>query len=138
TPVKRPTKTSVVKATKPSSETKATTDKGNTLLILDDLNDPVTPIVSSSSSNILSPSLASEIESLSLSNDVPTVIAPLSPSFSTAKSHELLHRMQGKGLSGSYKFTRGPCIYSTAMVAVEVTLVNNSEAPISNICVGEK
>lgn len=61
-----------------------------------------------------------------------------SPSFSTAKSHELLHRMQGKGLSGSYKFTRGPCIYSTAMVAVEVTLVNNSEAPISNICVGEK
>ena len=24
------------------------------------------------------------------------------------------------------------------MVAVEVTLVNNSEAPISNICVGEK
>ena len=46
--------------------------------------------------------------------------------------------MQGKGLSGSYKFTRGPCIYSTSMVAVEVTLVNNSEAPISNICVGEK
>ena len=46
--------------------------------------------------------------------------------------------MQGKGLSGSYKFTRGPCIYSTTMVAVEVTLVNNTEAPISNICVGEK
>ena len=61
-----------------------------------------------------------------------------SPSFSSAKSHELLHRMRGKGLSGSYKFTRGPCIYSTTMVAVEVTLVNNSEAPISNICVGEK
>jgi len=46
--------------------------------------------------------------------------------------------MQGKGLSGSYKFTRGPCIYSTTMVAVEVTLVNNSEAPITNICVAEK
>lgn len=46
--------------------------------------------------------------------------------------------MQGKGLSGSYKFTRGPCIYSTSMVAVEVMLANNSEAPISNICVGEK
>lgn len=46
--------------------------------------------------------------------------------------------MQGKGLSGSYKFTRGPCIYSTSMVAVEVTLVNNSAAPIANICVGEK
>ena len=46
--------------------------------------------------------------------------------------------MQGKGLSGSYKFTRGPCIYSTSMVAVEVTLVNKSEAPISNISVEEK
>ena len=46
--------------------------------------------------------------------------------------------MQGKGLSGSFKFTRGPCIYSTTMVAVEVTLVNNTEAPISNIYVGEK
>lgn len=46
--------------------------------------------------------------------------------------------MQGKGLSGSYKFTRGPCIYSTSMVAVEVMLANNSEAPIANICVGEK
>ncbi|XP_078374123.1 AP-3 complex subunit beta-2-like isoform X2 [Oculina patagonica] len=139
TPVKKPTKASVktTKSEKPSSETK-TADKGNALLILDDLNEPAAPSVSSTASNILSPSLASEIESLSLANDVPTVIAPLSPSFSTAKSHELLHRMQGKGLSGSYKFTRGPCIYSTSMVAVEVTLVNNTEAPFANICVGEK
>lgn len=62
----------------------------------------------------------------------------LSSSFSSAKSYELLHRMQGKGLSGSFKFTRGPCIYATNMVAVEVTLVNNSDASISNIHVGEK
>lgn len=62
----------------------------------------------------------------------------LSSSFSSAKSYELLHRMQGKGLSGSFKFTRGPCIYGTNMVAVEVTLVNNSDTSISNIHVGEK
>lgn len=139
-PVKKSTK-SPVKATKPEkspSKPPAAT-KGDTLLILDDLSEPVTPSVSSGPSNILSPSLASEIESLSLANDVPSaVITPLSPSFSSAKSHELLHRMQGKGLSGSYKFTRGPCIYSTKMVAVEVTLVNHTEAPIGNICVGEK
>ena len=42
------------------------------------MNDPVTASISSSSSKILSPSLASEIESLSLANDVPTVIAPVS------------------------------------------------------------
>lgn len=137
-PVKKPK--TPVKTTKQekSPQEKPASDKGNALLILDDLNEPVTSSVGSSSSNIMSPSLASEIESLSFSNDAPTVIAPLSPSFSSAKSHELLHRMQGKGLSGSYKFTRGPCIYSTSMVAVEVTLVNNSEAPISNISVEEK
>ena len=42
------------------------------------VNEPATPSMGSTSSNILSPSLASEIESLSLANDVPTVIAPVS------------------------------------------------------------
>ncbi|XP_029197228.2 AP-3 complex subunit beta-2-like [Acropora millepora] len=140
-PVKKPTK-SPPKASKPeklSSKTASAPDKGNTLLILDDLDETASASVSSTSTNILSPSLASEMESLSLTSDVKTtVIAPLSSSFSSAKSYELLHRMQGKGLSGSFKFTRGPCIYGTNMVAVEVTLVNNSDTSISNIHVGEK
>lgn len=42
------------------------------------VSEPAAPSISSSSSKILSPSLASEIESLSLTNDVPTVIAPVS------------------------------------------------------------
>ena len=42
------------------------------------VNEPAAPSISSSSSKILSPSLASEIESLSLAKDVPTVIAPVS------------------------------------------------------------
>lgn len=43
------------------------------------VSEPVTPNVSSGPSNILSPSLASEIESLSLANDVPSaVITPVS------------------------------------------------------------
>ncbi|XP_067056790.1 AP-3 complex subunit beta-1-like [Acropora muricata] len=140
-PVKKPTK-SPSKASKPekvSSKTVSAPDKGNTLLILDGLDETASASVSSTSTNILSPSLASEMESLSLTSDVKTtVIAPLSSSFSSAKSYELLHRMQGKGLSGSFKFTRGPCIYATNMVAVEVTLVNNSDASISNIHVAEK
>lgn len=140
-PVKKPTK-SPPKASKPeklSSKIASAPNKGNTLLILDDLDETASANVSSTSTNILSPSLASEMESLSLTSDVQTtVIAPLSSSFSSAKSYELLHRMQGKGLSGSFKFTRGPCIYATNMVAVEVTLVNNSDTSISNIHVAEK
>ncbi|XP_015765741.1 PREDICTED: AP-3 complex subunit beta-1-like [Acropora digitifera] len=140
-PVKKPMKSppKASKAEKLSSKTASAPDKGNTLLILDDLDETASANVSSTSTNILSPSLASEMESLSLTSDVKTtVIAPLSSSFSSAKSYELLHRMQGKGLSGSFKFTRGPCIYATNMVAVEVTLVNNSDASISNIHVAEK
>ena len=48
------------------------------MLFFDAVNEPAAPSVSSSSSKILSPSLASEIESLSFANDAPTVIAPVS------------------------------------------------------------
>ena len=62
----------------------------------------------------------------------------VSPSFTPGKSFELLHRMTGKGLGVTYKFTRSPCIYSTSMVSVEVVLTNTTDAPISNIHIGEK
>ena len=60
------------------------------------------------------------------------------PSFSAARSHELLHRMTGQGLGATYKFTRSPCIYSSTMISVELTLNNTTEAPVTNIHVGEQ
>ena len=48
-------------------------------MIVVSVNDPVSPNVGSTSHNILSPSLASKMESLSLTSDVTTtVITPVS------------------------------------------------------------
>lgn len=66
------------------------------------------------------------------------VFFKVAPSFTPGKSFELLHRMTGKGLSATYKFTRSPCIYSTTMVSVEVVLTNTTDTPISNIHIGEQ
>ncbi|KAL8203754.1 UNVERIFIED_CONTAM: AP-3 complex subunit beta-1 [Gekko kuhli] len=54
------------------------------------------------------------------------------------KTHELLHRMSGKGLAAHYHFSRQPCIYGDKMVSVQVTLSNTTEQKIENIHVGEK
>ena len=58
--------------------------------------------------------------------------------FSKLTSHELLNKISGQGLQAQYKFPRSPCIYSTSMVAVEVTFINNSGSVIENIHIGEK
>uniref|UniRef100_A0A8D0C944 AP-3 complex subunit beta n=1 Tax=Scleropages formosus TaxID=113540 RepID=A0A8D0C944_SCLFO len=61
----------------------------------------------------------------------------LSPVFVPPKSHELLHRMSGKGLAVSYHFPRQPCAYSHRMVSVQLTLTNGRDQPLEDICVGE-
>uniref|UniRef100_A0A8D0CFS1 AP-3 complex subunit beta n=1 Tax=Scleropages formosus TaxID=113540 RepID=A0A8D0CFS1_SCLFO len=60
-----------------------------------------------------------------------------SPVFVPPKSHELLHRMSGKGLAVSYHFPRQPCAYSHRMVSVQLTLTNGRDQPLEDICVGE-
>ncbi|XP_076465075.1 AP-3 complex subunit beta-2-like isoform X2 [Babylonia areolata] len=55
----------------------------------------------------------------------------------TLKSHELLHRISGNGLSISYKFTRTISVFSPKMVSIEWTLLNNADGPLNNIKLGE-
>ena len=54
------------------------------------------------------------------------------------KTHELLNRISGQGLSAEYKFTRSPCIYSSSMVSVEIIFKNSGSQAINNIHVGGK
>ena len=49
------------------------------------------------------------------------------------KSHELLHRISGSGLSIEYKFTRTISVFSPKMTSIELLLVNSGDAPLSNI-----
>lgn len=56
-----------------------------------------------------------------------------SPVFVPTKTHELIHRMSGKGLAAHYDFSRQPSIYGDQMVSVQVTLSNASDQKIENI-----
>ncbi|XP_051533063.1 AP-3 complex subunit beta-1-like isoform X2 [Myxocyprinus asiaticus] len=104
------------------------------LLDLDDFS-PVP--VTTPKSSMLSPSLLSGLQGLSIS---PTALAlqASSPVFVPETSHELLHRITGKGLSAQYRFTRQPCIYGNNMVSLQLTLSNSSDQALENIHISEK
>uniref|UniRef100_A0A8B9FY43 AP-3 complex subunit beta n=1 Tax=Amazona collaria TaxID=241587 RepID=A0A8B9FY43_9PSIT len=55
-----------------------------------------------------------------------------------AKTHELLHRMSGKGLAAHYHFSRQPGIFGDHMVSVQVTVTNTTDHKIENIHIKEK
>ncbi|XP_028829631.1 AP-3 complex subunit beta-1 isoform X2 [Denticeps clupeoides] len=102
-----------------------------------DLDDFSPAPVASNKSSILSPSLLSDLEGLSLSS-TPPAIQVSSPVFVPMSSHELLHRMTGKGLAAQYHFPRQPCIYGNKMVSVQLTLTNSSDHTLEDISIGEK
>lgn len=59
-------------------------------------------------------------------------------SFVPTKTHELLHRMSGKGLSAHYHFARQPCIFGAQMVSVQITFNNSSDKKVEDIHIEEK
>lgn len=60
------------------------------------------------------------------------------PSFIEFKHKELLNKLSGHGLQVSYRFTRSPHLYSSAMVSIELQFVNLHTENITNICMGQK
>ncbi|XP_016308394.1 AP-3 complex subunit beta-1-like [Sinocyclocheilus anshuiensis] len=104
------------------------------LLDLDDFSPAAVPTPKSS---ILSPSLLSDLQGLSISPTASALQASF-PVFVPETSHELLHRMTGKGLSAQYRFTRQPCIYGNSMVSLQLTLSNSSDQALENIHISEK
>ncbi|XP_029139309.1 AP-3 complex subunit beta-1 [Protobothrops mucrosquamatus] len=114
---------------------KETTKQDVSLLDLDDFS-PTPALTTFCKPPILSPILAADLEGLSLSSS--SVIDVSAPFFVPMKSHELLHRMSGKGLAANYHFSRHPCIYSDQMVSVQVTLTNTTDQKIENIHLSEK
>ncbi|XP_057216249.1 AP-3 complex subunit beta-1 [Triplophysa rosa] len=87
--------------------------------------------------SILSPSLLSDLQGLSIATSASALQAS-SPVFVPETSHELLHRMTGKGLSAQYRFTRQPCIYGNNMVSLQLTLSNSGDQALENIHISER
>ncbi|XP_031466008.1 AP-3 complex subunit beta-1, partial [Phasianus colchicus] len=127
--------TSSKKGEKTVQDRKAPNKQDVFLLDLDDFY-PVTTPVAVPASAVLSPSLTADLEGLSLSGS--SVIDVTTQVFVPTKTHEMLHRMTGKGLSAHYQFSRQPCIFGDRMVSVQVTLTNTTDQKIDNIHIGEK
>ncbi|XP_076020068.1 AP-3 complex subunit beta-1 isoform X2 [Genypterus blacodes] len=118
--------------TKPKVEVK--TKNEVSLLDLDDFS-PAPPKAPQSS--VVSLSLLSDLEGLSLTNFSPAMQVN-TPTFGPVKTHELLHHMTGKGLSAKYHFPRQPCLYQPSMVAVQVILTNSSDHSLEEIHIGDR
>lgn len=106
------------------------------LLDLDDDSSSSVPAINGNTP-VLTPSLVSDMETLSME---PSNYSNYSRQISTAslKSYELLNKINGKGLTAEYRFTRGPCIYSRTMVGIEIDFKNQSNKEIKHLHVGKK
>ncbi|KAF7214665.1 AP-3 complex subunit beta-2 isoform X5 [Nothobranchius furzeri] len=104
--------------------------KEMSLLDLDDFEPATSPQVTPIST-LLSNSLVTDLEGLSLSDSVlaPSTITPSG----TLKSYELLHRITGEGLSVEYCFGRQPFSPDANMVAVQLQFTNNSTSETKNL-----
>ncbi|XP_038157251.1 AP-3 complex subunit beta-2 isoform X13 [Cyprinodon tularosa] len=104
--------------------------KEMSLLDLDDFEPTPSPQVTPVN-NLLSNSLVTDLEGLSLSDAVlsPATIAPSS----ALKSYELLHRITGEGLSVEYCFSRQPFSPDANMVAVQMHFTNNSASDTKSL-----
>ncbi|NXD05151.1 AP3B1 protein, partial [Certhia familiaris] len=127
--------TSNKKNEKPVQDRKTPKKQDMFLLDLDDFC-PVTTPVAVPTAAVLSPSLAADLEGLSLSSS--SVIDVTMQVSVPTKMHELLHRMSGKGLAAHYRFSRQPGIFDDHMVPVQVTVTNTTDQKIENIHIGEK
>ncbi|NXV56368.1 AP3B1 protein, partial [Molothrus ater] len=127
--------TSNKKEEKPVQDRKTPKNQDMFLLDLDDFC-PVTTPVAVPTAAVLSPSLAADLEGLSLSSS--SVIDVTMQVSVPTKTHELLHRMSGKGLAAHYHFSRQPGIFGDLMVPVQVTVTNTTDQKIENIHIGEK
>ncbi|XP_046723919.1 AP-3 complex subunit beta-1 isoform X1 [Silurus meridionalis] len=131
-----PTKRTPINKPKPvkKSEKKPKRTKEISLLDLDDFSPSV---VTTPKSSILSPSVLSDLQGLSLSASSTPAIQVTSPMFVPVRSYELIHSMIGKGLAAHYHFPRQPCIYGNHMVSLQLTISNHSDHVLHNIHIME-
>ncbi|XP_013876457.1 AP-3 complex subunit beta-2 isoform X3 [Austrofundulus limnaeus] len=104
--------------------------KEMSLLDLDDFEPTPSPQVTPVNT-LLSNSLATDLEGLSLSDSIlsPATIIPSG----ALKNYELLHRITGEGLSVEYCFSRQPFSPDANMVAVQLQFTNNSTSDTKNL-----
>ncbi|KAK9890015.1 hypothetical protein WA026_008823 [Henosepilachna vigintioctopunctata] len=86
---------------------------------------------------VLTPSLGGFLTPGVPSNVIPS-IQVVQPTVVNTKQYELLNRLNGRGFSALYRFTRSPHLYSPGMTNVNITFSNNSHDNITDIRIGKK
>ncbi|XP_019388799.1 PREDICTED: AP-3 complex subunit beta-2 isoform X3 [Crocodylus porosus] len=121
-------------SSKPAPKAAKKGTKEISLLDLDDFTPP--PPLPTSSSGLVSSSLVTDLEGLTLT-DTSLASTVISPVFSSVKTYELLHRMTGEGLSVEYYFSRQPFAPDPHMVAVQIQFSNNTDSEVKNVRISE-
>ncbi|XP_030748355.1 AP-3 complex subunit beta-2 [Sitophilus oryzae] len=67
-----------------------------------------------------------------------TVLQVVQPTYTNTKPKELLNKINGRGLSATYRFTRNPHLYSPSMTNINITFTNNTSEEVSDIRLGKK
>ncbi|KAM9568881.1 AP-3 complex subunit beta-2 isoform 7-T7 [Salvelinus alpinus] len=122
-------------ASKPSSKPPKKENKKEkkemSLLDFDDFDPAPSPSQVTPLNNFLSSSLVTDLEGLSLTDNVlsPTTIVPSG----NLKTYELLHRITGEGLSVEYCFSRQPFSPDPHMVAVKIQFTNSATSEAKSL-----
>ncbi|CAG9759558.1 unnamed protein product [Ceutorhynchus assimilis] len=114
-----------------NNSTRTNEPKSNLDLLLDfSYGDSAAPVLTPSLGGFLSP-LTSSVEPLQ-------TLQVVQPTNANTKPKELLSKINGNGLSASYRYTRCPHLYSPSMTNINVVFTNNTSADITDIRLGKK
>ncbi|KAF5270811.1 hypothetical protein FQA39_LY08328 [Lamprigera yunnana] len=100
-------------------------EKTNLDLLLDLVDCPITPVMTPSLGGFLTPLIGPAFQLVT-------------PHFVSTKDNELLSKINGRGLSISYKYNRNPHLFATTMVNIGLTFMNNTNSDITDIRLGKK
>nr|XP_046213096.1 AP-3 complex subunit beta-2 isoform X11 [Oncorhynchus gorbuscha] len=116
---------------KPPKKENKKEKKEMSLLDFDDFDPAPSPSQVTPLNNFLSSSLVTDLEGLSLTENVlsPTTIVPSG----NLKTYELLHRITGEGLSVEYCFSRQPFSPDPHMVAVKIQFTNSATSEAKSL-----
>uniref|UniRef100_A0A8C7L2Q9 AP-3 complex subunit beta n=1 Tax=Oncorhynchus kisutch TaxID=8019 RepID=A0A8C7L2Q9_ONCKI len=116
---------------KPPKKENKKEKKEMSLLDFDDFDPAPSPSQVTPLNNFLSSSLVTDLEGLSLTDNVlsPTTIIPSG----NLKTYELLHRITGEGLSVEYCFSRQPFSPDPHMVAVKIQFTNSATSEAKSL-----
>ncbi|XP_065165526.1 AP-3 complex subunit beta-1-like [Atheta coriaria] len=120
--------------TNDKQQTNASKSNLELLLDLEPAEGTYAPVMTPSLGGFLTP-MDNSTTSASHSKPDIQVIPPVEYSHT---SHEVLNKINGKGLSISYRFTRNPHLFSASMVNINLSFTNNTNEEVMDVRIGQK